>query len=65
MQKNKGSLIPMEITNGWDYSNHAWRFIKLEVCSDCRNHYEILKNNASMELERRVNSEFLAEGVNL
>jgi hypothetical protein len=54
-------LIPMELTNGWNFKYNVWNYIKIEVCRNCRIHYEILKNNASMELERRVNSEFLSE----
>jgi hypothetical protein len=49
----------MELTNGWNFKYNVWNYIKIEVCRNCRIHYEILKNNASMELERRVNSEFL------
>jgi hypothetical protein len=51
----------VELTNGWNFKYNVWNYIKIEVCRNCRIHYEILKNNASMELERRVNSEFLAE----
>jgi hypothetical protein len=51
----------MELTNGWNFKYNVWNYIKIEGCRNCRIHYEILKNNASMELERRVNSEFLSE----
>jgi hypothetical protein len=51
----------MELTNGWNFKFNVWNYIKIEVCPNCRIHYEILKNNASMELERRVNSEFLSQ----
>jgi hypothetical protein len=51
----------MELTNGRNHKFNVWNYIKIEVCTSCRIHYEVLKNNASMELERRVNSEFLSE----
>jgi hypothetical protein len=52
-------LIAIELTIGWNYAKHVWKYKNLEICKNCQTHVKMLRDNAMIEAEMNICREFL------
>jgi hypothetical protein len=65
-KKPEQILHHLDIYEGWNYREHKWNIKEVEICTECKRHFQIMMNNALCEAEKKVHEEFLKgvkEGV--